>query len=519
MCLNYSVHINPLVYRYANEIEDFTLGNKVYEYHGYSHLKSEALCEIQRLGLVDDDFHALQLNKLENFNYASRIRLNNNSTFPVYIFFKCGTCSECSLEKKTDYESRLLLEARDFPFCVFFTLTYDNAHLPRLGLHREHVSEFLKRFRIRIDRLLPTRDIHFRCFYVGEYGSRHGRPHYHGMLFFNKQLSYPDLHAVKQIFYDNKAYRQGAYGNFLCRVWPHGYKRDFKLCNDIHKSARYISKYIMKSQIIDNRELSAKGFVMDNFCRGPHRHGGLGCYNISAVKDIVEHSEDGRLRFRLGSKVASCKVPACIIRKLFPSPSSHLQNGKLLWEELNVIVNCCKSIVYDLHNRDYQTKYQELLHYLNEYSFLSRSLNVSPRMRKRIDCYIAIYHDYHKTFYPRNFIYKNKPQHNSCGIILPIGVYLYTPEIQFTRVLLPRAYEIVQIFVNSLYDYNYYLQKVLEKSQFYSKFADRKFDAGEIRQLRAWIYENQFYKITSNQFKYDLEFTFDSPPEWLHEAS
>ncbi|UPW41873.1 replication initiator protein [Peromfec virus RodF5_5] len=505
MCLNYSVHINPLVYRYANEIKDFTLGGELYKYHSYGELKGDALQAILNRGLVDKDFYAIQFNKLENFNNASKVFLYNNASYPLYIFFKCGVCSECTLEKKTDYESRLLLEARDFPYVVFFTLTYDNKHLPSLGLNRKHVSDSLKRFRIRLDRLMPSNDIHFRCFYVGEYGSRHGRPHYHGLLFFNRKLSYPELWKVKGIFYDRPQYLTGKDGRKLMKVWPFGFKRDFQECKDIHKSARYVSKYIMKSQIIDNRELASKGFVMDNFCRGPHQHGGLGCFNMSANKDIIAHSEDGKMRFLLGSKVCSCKVPACVLRKIFPSPSSHLAGAKLLFEELNTIVNACKSIVYDLHNRDYQTQYHELLHYVNEYSFLSRSLTVTPKMRRRLDCYHAIYNDYHKTFYPRSFIYKSEQQHSTRGIVCPIGVYVYTPEIQLTRVLLPRAYEIVQIFVNSLYDYNFYLQKVFEKSQFYSKFAANKFDAGEIRQLRAYIYENQYYKITGRQFVYELE--------------
>lgn len=59
-----------------------------------------------------------------------------------------------------------------------FVLTYDDEHLPLdYRVHKSDVQKFLKRFR----------KLHeCRYFIAAEYGSKTGRPHYHGIMFFNE---------------------------------------------------------------------------------------------------------------------------------------------------------------------------------------------------------------------------------------------------------------------------------------------------------------------------------------------
>lgn len=62
----------------------------------------------------------------------------------------------------------------------FVTLTYDTPHLPvPIGVNKSDLQKFFKRLR---------HDVSFRYFLVSEYGGIHGRPHYHLLLFFDKEL-------------------------------------------------------------------------------------------------------------------------------------------------------------------------------------------------------------------------------------------------------------------------------------------------------------------------------------------
>lgn len=91
--------------------------------------------------------------------------------------FPCGRCMSCKINKARMWSHRILLEANEYDFSSFVTLTYDDKHLPDPPHVRvTHLQNFLKRLRNRSGR-------RFRYYGVGEYGSRSYRPHYHVVLF------------------------------------------------------------------------------------------------------------------------------------------------------------------------------------------------------------------------------------------------------------------------------------------------------------------------------------------------
>lgn len=64
----------------------------------------------------------------------------------------------------------------------FLTLTYSDDYLPFAGqLVKQDVQLFIKRLRINLEREYDGKKV--RYYYVGEYGDRTGRPHYHVLLF------------------------------------------------------------------------------------------------------------------------------------------------------------------------------------------------------------------------------------------------------------------------------------------------------------------------------------------------
>lgn len=94
----------------------------------------------------------------------------------------CGQCIGCRLERSRQWAVRLMKEARLHERNSFLTLTYDDAHLPRLSngrptLNLEDVQLFLKRLRKHFS---PHPLRFFQC---GEYGELTYRPHHHMILF------------------------------------------------------------------------------------------------------------------------------------------------------------------------------------------------------------------------------------------------------------------------------------------------------------------------------------------------
>lgn len=93
----------------------------------------------------------------------------------------CGKCHNCRINRKREWQARLLLEAATAAFSSFITLTIGvedaKAEDYCTYLDKPTVQRFLKRLREKI------RPQTFRYLVVGEYGERRGRAHYHALVF------------------------------------------------------------------------------------------------------------------------------------------------------------------------------------------------------------------------------------------------------------------------------------------------------------------------------------------------
>lgn len=192
-----------------------------------------------------DDARAFTDEQLDN----SYCQINDIKE-PVFLFVPCGRCELCKYSKQIDIINRTTLESLTWdcpPF--FFTLTYDDAHLPCLDvgpkkyrnlnrgeLRYKDVQDFFKRLRIRWTRKGLKHDV--RYLVAGEYGSKRGRPHYHVILF-NNPYKADELSPVlyeqlrDDIFYSwNKCQWKGF---------------DFGQCQG--GAAPYATKYVLKPQV------------------------------------------------------------------------------------------------------------------------------------------------------------------------------------------------------------------------------------------------------------------------------
>lgn len=145
------------------------------------------------------------------------------------IKIPCGNCIGCRLEYSRQWATRCVLEAQQFDFNYFVTLTYDDKYLPEdMNVSKRVVQLFMKRLRKYMGALGYDNIRFFGC---GEYGSINGRPHYH-LILFNCPL--PHLVPYK----DNLFICEDLY-----KLWPYGF-HTVGACT--FESCGYVARYCMK---------------------------------------------------------------------------------------------------------------------------------------------------------------------------------------------------------------------------------------------------------------------------------
>ena len=203
-----------------------------------------------------------------------------------YMYVPCGHCDSCRRKYQLQWRERLEAESRNSVSVLFFTLTYDNEHVPIASLSpdgkflsvnrksidniyfddydvnfdsqqfpklcinhnsneyvtnsfpvvcREDVQLFIKRLRRRVEydshSLLSgvsSSDKAFRYFIASEYGPNTFRPHYHGLLFFKSKRT-------------SKAVAQ----RYIYESWQLCDRRNLD-CQEVFSCASsYVSKYVV----------------------------------------------------------------------------------------------------------------------------------------------------------------------------------------------------------------------------------------------------------------------------------
>ncbi len=203
----------------------------------------------------------------------------------------CGRCAACLESRRKEWCKRLLLESTCWPFSSFVTLTYDDNHLPWCKLAcKRHVQKFLKRFR-HISRDYDIPFVPFKYFIVSEYGSKHCRPHFHGLFFGLDFLLEP---------YRPRLVAMSKYPLFtseiLSDIWGLGYVTVDRLTS---ANIAYVSKYITKQSDKSHPTWSLKsiGLARDLFV---NKHGLTDFGRSSVISGFVSvPSRHNPLRVRV----------------------------------------------------------------------------------------------------------------------------------------------------------------------------------------------------------------------------
>lgn len=209
------------------------------------------------------------------------------------MFVPCGKCSACLSQKRQAWSFRLQQELKFSTSAYFITLTYDDDHVPE-RVCKEDVQKFLKRFRKSIH---PFR---VRYFAVAEYGEKHGRPHYH-LLIFNYPAGVDSLREELKETWKFCAPEQFDFEDAVGTVTP--------------ASISYVCKYCLSNIFTDNPD--DRTFMLCS------RRPGIGfSYLTSAMS--------GYLKDHLGEKVkeqggASLNLPRYYERVYTPEERINMQ--------------------------------------------------------------------------------------------------------------------------------------------------------------------------------------------------
>ena len=169
-------------------------------------------------------------------------RIYDEDTGKFFISFKqekegtpyllpCGQCLGCRLDHAKMWAIRCMHEAQMHEDNCFITLTYADDFLPSdRSLHVEDLQKFFKRLRKRFG------DKQVRYYACGEYGDKHGPPHFHAILF---GVDFPDKKFWFRTPHGDRVYTS----EILQKLWPDGISC-IGACT--LESCGYVARYVVK---------------------------------------------------------------------------------------------------------------------------------------------------------------------------------------------------------------------------------------------------------------------------------
>lgn len=385
-----------------------------------SYLNDVRTCYNDIPSFINQHFSVTSSNREEIY-----LTLCNNSyfifkgrRFPVFLRLSCGKCTECRFLYKKEIENRALIEASESSHVFFYTLTYDDLHLPPCGLNKSDVSSSFKLLRTHIQRYLGF-PVTFTHFYVGEYGTDPRctlRPHYHGLIFVKESLSpkqinkFFDLFCVNTTYYDfnlrKVCYKLNDFYSSrpsLRPWWSKGSRIDIQSARNVSALVRYVCKYITKNFNADFNEILIRREKLEQhsnplFIQLPKKRG-LGCENVERYREKILSSTNGCISINVHGKVERIAIPNIFISKLFPTLSSVCPNAafnyRLLLSVIDILTHrrsflCNSQLKYILDFIKLRSYPLEYLSYLTLRKFQRTHLEIARAFYSEMSDYDLI---------------------------------------------------------------------------------------------------------------------------------
>jgi hypothetical protein len=201
--------------------------------------------------------------------------------------FPCGKCMPCLVTKRQEWTMRLLLEMKLSLFTYFVTLTYSDKNIPERGtLVKKDAQLWMKRLRIDLERNYDKQKI--RYFLVGEYGDKKHRPHYHALIFTDRDipLEYGICPKRRKESVVSSPFHDAWYINDIVDVIP------IVGSNSARGLSAYISGYVLK-KITKEKALPGlePEFILSS--RGHKTPGGIGFHFVDLLAKMLKSKDVG----------------------------------------------------------------------------------------------------------------------------------------------------------------------------------------------------------------------------------
>ena len=164
--------------------------------------------------------------------YITNRTLHYDLFQPLKLKVPCGKCENCKRNNRDDWYIRSVFEWKEHGCSntYFYTLTYNNEHLPRFCgvpcFRKKDIQLFFKRLRGR----LKSYNISCKYLVTCEYGELRNRSHYHMLLFLDRECN---------PFWLYKFIRDSWNNGFVMPGDNHGLV-------DSYSGIHYVTKYVTK---------------------------------------------------------------------------------------------------------------------------------------------------------------------------------------------------------------------------------------------------------------------------------
>lgn len=224
--------------------------------------------------------------------YALKKLSFHKSDFREEIQVPCGHCLGCRLDHASMWQTRIMMEQKNWNSCYHITLTYNNPHLHKkyglTQLNKKDLQDFIKRLRYYFEGFeewvnpkTGEYEKPLRYYASGEYGNEGerakigGNPHYH-IAMFNLKLN--DLKLYKLNKHGDPIFKSKT----LNKIWGKG----FCTIEELNfETAGYVARYVQKKAGIKPHKRKYTGKIRKEM-RVDERNGHLYEHIIKEQKTI-----------------------------------------------------------------------------------------------------------------------------------------------------------------------------------------------------------------------------------------
>lgn len=191
---------------------------------------------------------------------VSPLKILNNSSFvctcasKYYRLVPCGRCYQCRNQAVDDWTVRCFAEYKESLFTFFYTLTFNNVHLPHYDVlpcfSKTVIQLFLKRLRKSLTKYDDR--IKLRYFIASELGEHTHRPHYHALFYIKLR---PKKDDESKEYYNRPFHLTSRkFRDFVNESWKNGFVRAGDNLGLVHSAAgiKYVIKYLLKTDTYYN---------------------------------------------------------------------------------------------------------------------------------------------------------------------------------------------------------------------------------------------------------------------------